>query len=381
MAWSPGAHETLRMKNDNRSLNDLNGAQRPSLSPALPTIEEAGPPAPKVTIIILTWNGIAYTKRCLDTLMSTAFPSYHIVVADNGSTDGTLEYLRSNCAITVLSNGSNLGFARGNNRAILASDSASDLVLLNNDTEIYQPDWIDKMQALAYSAPDIGVVGCRLVRPEGTLQHAGTVMPIETFWGQQLGGGEKDINQYNDDRDVEGVVFACVYIKREVLARIGLLSEDYFSYFEDTDYCLRAREQGYRVVCCGSVTVVHYENVSTSVNDVKHKDLFQSAQRVFRRKWEHKLREQRYTRTLGWHSLFNFPTGYAISSRELVCALDRQGVRVNYQYVYGPGTVFPKLEPKQSDSYLINVIRGRKLRKDGIQGSLCSGRCISVKFR
>ena len=356
------------MKAENRSSANMEEATAPLARSTSLLSEGQESPRRAVTIIILTWNGLAYTKRCIETLITfTRHPQYAIIVADNGSTDGTIEYLRSHDAVTLVTNGKNLGFAKGNNRAIAAADPTSDVVLLNNDTEIYQPDWIERMQALAYGSPAIGVVGCRLARPDGTLQHAGTFMPIETLWGQQLGGGEKDINQYSGDRDVEGVVFACVYIKREVLTKVGLLNEDYFSYFEDTDYCFRAREQGYRVVCCGSVTVVHHENVSTHVNQVKHKEVFLRAQRVFRTKWEEKLRQQRYSRTLGWHSIFNFPTGYAISSRELACALDRQGVRVNYRYVYGPGTVFPKPEPEQSDSYLVNVIRGRKLTSTGTQ--------------
>ncbi len=330
-----------------------------------------GTPKPDVrpvAIIVLTWNGLHYTRRCLDTVRDhTQFTNYRLIVADNGSTDGTLEYLASQPDLTVVNNGTNLGFAKGNNRAIAAADPESDILLLNNDTEIHQPDWLSRLQASAYASPQIALAGCRLARPEGTLQHAGTYMPIDTFWGQQLGGGEKDINQYNEDRDVEGIVFACVYIKRDALNDIGLLDEDYFSYFEDTDYCFRALRKGYRVVCCGSVTVTHHENVSTKLNDVKHKDLFSRAQNVFLSKWEKPLRAGRYNREIGWHSIFNFPTGYAISSRELACALDRQSVHVAYKYVYGPGTVFPRSEPEASENYVINVIRARPLNSRRIQ--------------
>ena len=155
-----------------------------------------------VTIIVLTWNGIDYTKRCLDTVRAnTTYPGYCLIVADNGSTDGTVEYLEAQRSITSLSNGSNLGFAKGNNRAIISSDPKSDIVLLNNDTEIRQADWIERLQATAYGSPDIGVVGCRLAKPDGILQHAGTYMPIETFWGQQLGSGEKD--EHDDDQWAE----------------------------------------------------------------------------------------------------------------------------------------------------------------------------------
>jgi glycosyltransferase involved in cell wall biosynthesis len=88
---------------------------------------------------------------------------------------------------------------------------------------------------------------------------------------------------------------------------------------------------------------------------------------VFRRKWERHLRKTRYTRQIGWHSILNFPTGYASSSREFVSALDRAGVHVAYKYVYGPGTIFPKPEPEASDSYLVSMIRQRPLTGERIQ--------------
>jgi len=210
----------------------------------------------KVTIVILTWNGLAYTKRCLETLRGrTAFPDYEVVVVDNGSTDGTVEYLRSLPWVRLFENRVNLGFVKGNNRAFAKCGGESDFVLLNNDTEIIQPEWLSRLQGTAYSAPEVGIVGARLRRPEGMLQHAGTYMPLETFWGQQIGAGERDINQFNADAEVEGVVFACTYIKREVYERVGPLDEDYFSYFEDSDYCLKAQSHGFKVFCCGRATV------------------------------------------------------------------------------------------------------------------------------
>jgi GT2 family glycosyltransferase len=316
----------------------------------------------KVTIIILTWNGLSYTKKCLETLRAqTDFQNYEVIVVDNGSTDGSVEYLQSIPWVRVILNSSNQGFAKANNQAIQLCDRGSDVVLLNNDTEIFQRDWLTKLQATAYGTPAIGIVGARLRRPDGMLQHAGTYMPIETFWGQQIGSQEKDINQYNEDAEVEGVVFACVYIKRNVLDEVGPLDEDYFSYFEDTDYCLRAKRHGFKVVCCGSVTVLHHENVSTKINKVSHSDLFTASQTQFKKKWQREFEAERYTREVNWHSLLNFPTGYATSSKELVLELDQQGVRVNYKYLYGKGTIRPVAEPKQNGAYMLNLIRQRNI--------------------
>jgi GT2 family glycosyltransferase len=336
----------------------------------------------KVTIVILTWNGLAYTKRCLETLRErTTFPDYEVVVVDNGSTDGTVEYLRSLPWVRLFENRVNLGFVKGNNRALAECGGGSDFVLLNNDTEIIQPEWLSRLQATAYSAPEIGIVGARLRRPEGMLQHAGTYMPVETFWGQQIGAGERDINQFNADAEVEGVVFACTYIKREVYERVGPLDEDYFSYFEDSDYCLKARSHGFKIVCCGAATVIHHENISTKVNRVSHEGLFLESQKIFKGKWQAALESSRYTSEVNWHSVLNFHSGYANSSRELVLELDRQRVRVNYQYLYGPGTPFERPEPDQSDSYMINVIRGRRVRPSGVHVFYGQGDSFRTNYR
>jgi hypothetical protein len=200
------------------------------------------------------------------------------------------------------------------------------------------------------------------------------------YWGQQIGGNEIDINQFNRDRVVEGIVFACAYIKREVIERVGLLDERYFSYFEDTDYCFRARDLGYDVVCCGGVTLLHHENVSTRINGVEHSELFLESQQTFRRTWEPVLEARRYQRKLAWHSLTNFVSGYSISSREFMLALDRQGVEVSYDYVYGPGTPFPLEEPQANHSYMVSIIRERRIEPQQIQVVFGQGDVFNRNF-
>lgn len=327
---------------------------------------------PPVSIVILTWNGLQYTKKCLDTLFFTLekynSETFQVVVVDNASTDGTVEYLRSlGSKIKLIENTQNLGFSKANNLAIKRIQDSHDVVLLNNDMELYQVDWLYRLQKCAYRSSDIGLVGCRLVSNNGLLMHAGTYMPLETLWGQQIGGGEKDINQYPFNREVEGVVFACVYIKRKVLQEVGLLDEDYFAYFEDTDYCFRTQEKGFKVFYCGEVNLIHHQNVSTSVNKVKHNEIFLKSQKIFKRKWLPKLKKIKYSTALDWHSIFNFENGYAITSREIVLALDRLGVEVNYRYVYGPGTPFPLEEPPLSNHYMLNIMRERTFGKAQVQ--------------
>ncbi|MGH9441857.1 MAG: glycosyltransferase, partial [Thermoanaerobaculia bacterium] len=234
----------------------------------------------------------------------------------------------------------------------------SDIVLLNNDLEFSQKDWLDRMKACAHSSPAIGVVGCRLRRSDGSLLHAGTFIVPDTMWGQQIGSGETDVGQYSATREVEGIVFACAYLKREAIAAIGSLSEEFESYFEDTDFCLRVRRAGFKVLLCGGVTLTHDEHGSTSGSDEHFRQLFETSREIFRAKWRGPL-NARYRSEILWQSILNFSTGYAISSREILRALEQQGVRATYEYVYGRGTPFPVEEPEDADDYLMNVIHDR----------------------
>ncbi len=309
----------------------------------------------KVAIIILTWNGLDYTRACLDTLKAhtSIGQDVSVIVADNGSTDGTIEYLKSLSWVTLLENGSNLGFVRGNNAAIRVADPQDDILLLNNDIEILQDGWLEEMQRVAYEQPEIGIVGCRQILPNGQFLHAGTYMPRSVWWGQQIGSLEKDVNQYGLNREVEGVVGACMYIKREVISTVGVLDEDFFSYFEDTDYCLRAREAGYRTVCAGGVTLLHHQNVTTTINQVNFSKLYLTSQKIFRQKWEKKLMSKAEA-TVFWHSQVGTPSGYAVSAREMILQLDVLNVDVHLAYLYGTDWM-----DTQKDDHRIAAMRQR----------------------
>ncbi|MCS6840967.1 MAG: glycosyltransferase [Roseiflexus sp.] len=293
------------------------------------------PQRPPVTIIILTWNGLEYTRRCIESIRAhTKDVAYHLLVVDNGSSDGTLEWLRQQADIRVIANDSNLGFARGNNQGMAATPPDHDVVLLNNDTLIVQDHWLAHLSDVANSHPEYGIVGCTLLHANGLLQHAGTYMPADSFWGYQIGGGETYIGQYPGVREVEGITGACMYIRRDVRARIGGFDEAYTSYFEDTDYCLRARQAGFKVVCTGGTQVVHYENTSVRINNASWRAMWDAGRETFIRKWR-TFYNQKYRRAIVWHSLVASPSGYATSSRELVIELDRCGIDVRLACIWG----------------------------------------------
>jgi GT2 family glycosyltransferase len=299
-----------------------------------------------ISIIVVTWNGASIVRQCLESLRNiTDHPEYEIVVSDNGSTDGTLDYVKSLPGVRVIENCQNLGFVRGNNAAMRTVAANRDVVLLNSDTEIIQPEWLCRMQATAYSEPAIGLVGCRLWWPNGTLQHAGSYMPSMSLWGQYIGSGEKDINQFNRDREVDSVIFACAYIKRSLIDAIGHLDEDYFSYYEDSDYCLKAQRAGFKVFCCGQADLIHLEQTSTRINNVSQPAMHAESRKVFRRKWQAHFQQARFKQNLAWRSTIGFPTGYSRSSRALLKALNQRDVRVAYQNLYNSDPGSPNVEP------------------------------------
>lgn len=320
-----------------------------------------------ITIIILTWNGLDYTRKCLAALQpSLQAGMTEVLVFDNGSTDGTVSYLQSIPWVKLITHPINIGFVAGNNAALPYARPDSDIVLLNNDILAEQHDWLSKLQGTAYQSRDIGIVGCRLHGPEGQLHHAGTYILPDDLTGQQIGGEEHDLRQYTSVRDVQGIIFAAAYLKRELIGRIGFLDTDYFSYFEDTDYCLKAIGAGYRVVCDGRVTLHHYHNTSTRVNGVDFWDMYNRSREVFRSKWATPL-EARYESRVNWQSLaFLSLYGYTETSRNLMLALDRSHVKVSYRYVYGPGTPLPFGEPETGPDNRINLFKKRSTTGDHI---------------
>ncbi|MGI9022922.1 MAG: glycosyltransferase family 2 protein, partial [Acidimicrobiales bacterium] len=290
-----------------------------------------------MALVILTWNALEFTKACLASLRavtplgplgaSTDHPDWRVIVVDNGSTDGTVDWLEAQDGLTVVANSRNEGFSRGCNIGIAAADADEDIVLMNNDVIVTDPRWLSAMQDAAYSAPSVGVVGARLVDEQGVLAHAGSYMPPLTLRGHQMAGEERDIGQCQRVRPVESVVFAQAYLRRDCIDQVGPLDEELFAYFEDSDWCLRAERAGFSVLYNGTPTSVHRQNTSTRENKVDFWAVYERSRKVFKRNWGQWLDEHRYDRDVTWHSVLHRPLGYAVQSRQLMAALHFAGVR------------------------------------------------------
>jgi GT2 family glycosyltransferase/glycosyltransferase involved in cell wall biosynthesis len=319
----------------------------------------------KVALVVLTWNAVAYTKLCFDSLFTrTNHPAWRLIVVDNGSTDGTMDYLRGLAQVTLIENANNLGFTKGVNQGLAVTAPDEDVVLLNNDIVVEDSWWLQRLQDVAYSGPDVGVVGSRLVEASGRINHLGSYMQPVTFYGQQMGGLELDINQAVRDREVECVVFALAYVTRACLDKVGTLDEVLFAYFEDTDYCFRASRAGFKVLYAGGVCPTHHHNTSTRENRVDFWSIYSKSRKTFQRKWARWLDEDRYDVGIGWHSVVHRPLGYALHSRKMMTAMNFAGIRVAYQNAY-----LERDDP--TDQPLINDLMLRSGRSNATQVAYC----------
>ncbi len=215
---------------------------------------------PNIVFIILSWNGKTLLETCLRSVFRQTYPRYSVVVVDNGSTDGSADFVRNNFpAADLLVLPENCGYPKGNNAGIkyaLTEYPFDYVLLLNNDMEIRDSNWLAVMVAAAESSPDAGLLGCMLVFPDGRIQQAGSAITPYGFPGLKLSDFPKDLPPLYE---VDAVIGAVFMIKRKVLDAIGLLDEGFSPFFaEDMDYCARVRKAGYRIVVVRAAEVVHY---------------------------------------------------------------------------------------------------------------------------
>lgn len=213
------------------------------------------------SIVIPVWNRLELTKGCLTALSQIKDqPEYEVIVVDNGSTDGSEKFLRElKGDVQIIRNEQNLGFAKACNQGAKAARGKY-LVFLNNDT-IPQPGWLSSLVSEVDAHPEVGIVGSKLVYPDGTVQHAGVVRDLEhrlpyhiykTFSG--------DHPAVNQRREHQIVTAACMLIRRALFEEVGGFDEGYVNGFEDADLCLKVRERGHTVVYQPRSVAVHLES-------------------------------------------------------------------------------------------------------------------------
>lgn len=214
----------------------------------------------RLSIIIITYNGLGFLTRCLASLRDfISDTTCEVIIIDNHSTDGTLDFLHDNYPqLKLIVNDENRGVAAARNQGIKVARGKK-LLLLDNDTEATTTA-INAMSHHLDSHHDVGLCSCRLVDKEGIPQDSCKPYPgLMIKLRNVLGIGNKTKYEPNEDGIIEPlyVIGACQMFSREVVDKVGLLDEHIFYGPEDADWCLRITHEGYRIHCLNNHTIVH----------------------------------------------------------------------------------------------------------------------------
>ena len=273
---------------------------------------------PKVSIIILNWNGWKDTIECLESLYQITYQNYDVIVVDNGSEDDSLEKIKeyakgkieveskffeysdknkpikiveytreeaetgggkekeidnlpSNRKLILIKNEKNYGFAEGNNIAKGYALKALNLnpkyvLLLNNDT-VVDREFLGELVKVANSDERIGIVGPKIYYYDydtrtDVINFAGADLVLWKAKEERYGCNEIDKGQYNKEREFDKLEGSCMMIRKNILKNIGLFHSEFFAYWEETDLCCRIRKRGYKLIYVQKAKIWHKKPVS-----------------------------------------------------------------------------------------------------------------------
>ena len=268
---------------------------------------------PLVSIIIPTRNQVHFLQRCLESLIEkTIYSRYEILVVDNGSDDpqaiSYLATLRRAPAdrMRVIEYPGAFNFSAMNNRG--AQEARGDyLLLLNNDTAVLEGDWLDEMLAMA-QLPDVGIVGARLLFPNGKIQHAGVILGInDTVADHPFIDHAADEPGYFGrlmlPQELSAVTAACMLVRKSVFEQVGGLDEEDFKVsYNDVDFCLRVREQGFRIIWTPYATLLHEGSASQTQKGVEQTE---DAAKKARFRAEREAMYQKWSRWIAFDPAYN----------------------------------------------------------------------------
>ena len=234
------------------------------------------------SIIILTYNQLDFTKACIASIRKyTPKGTCEIIVVDNQSTDGTVDWLKAQPDIKIALNDHNAGFPRGCNQGIELA-KGEEIMLLNNDV-VVTPNWLDQLLAALNSEASIGAVG-------PVTNFCSNYQKINVSY-QSIAEMESFADGYNKSDPARWeqrlkLVFYCILFKKAVIDKVGLLDEIFSpGNYEDDDYSLRMIQSGYKLMLCRDTFVHHYGSMSFGQDEEAYAGLMRENRRKFKEKW------------------------------------------------------------------------------------------------
>ena len=225
-----------------------------------------------VSVVVVTYNGLPWVERCLESVRG-----YETIVVDNGSTDGTVELVRERFPEARLLEQENTGLGAGSNAGMRIA-SGDYFLLLNSDAWAVG-DGVERLTAFAEEHPEAAVVGPRLLNPDGSLQPSVRGFPTlwrlatEYFFLRKLAPRSRALNafygarfEHDEVREAEFLMGACLLVRRQAADTVGLFDEDFFMFSEETDWCYRFRQAGWKVLFTPEAEFVHVGGATTTRN-------------------------------------------------------------------------------------------------------------------
>ncbi len=222
-------------------------------------------PEPRVSVVVPNWNGKVHLAACLDSLLAQSLAA-HIIVVENGSTDGSLEFLREHYPkVQLIVHEQNLGFTGGVNAGIRASMERGDhfVALLNNDA-VADKNWLKELVHTLEHHPKAGMAAAKILNHDGSeLDSTGEIL---TSWGLSYprGRAEHNLSEYDARTQIFGASGGASLYRIAMFKHIGLFDDYFFAYYEDADLSFRAQLHGWQTVFAPKARVTHQIGASSS---------------------------------------------------------------------------------------------------------------------
>ncbi len=251
-----------------------------------------------LSIVIVTWNSEKEISRCCASITGAGIDvPYEVIVVDNHSSDATVRTVREAFpTVTVIENSTNAGFAAANNQAFRTAKGVF-LLLLNPDTEVRSGALTVLLEYLRQN-PDVWIAGPAMVNPDGSIQRTGVRFPsnwnlfCEAFFLDRLFPASRIFGRHRemfaDDSRVRFVDYlqgSCLMFRSDMIRIVGELDEQYFLYFEETDWCYRVRKAGGKVAVIPDAVVMHEGGGTAGHFDERRITAYHASLLLFYRKW------------------------------------------------------------------------------------------------
>jgi hypothetical protein len=291
-----------------------------------------------ISVIVLNYNGKGFLDGCLSSLASQTYSDFEVIVVDNGSRDGSPEYIEENYPwVRLAKNDENLGFAGGTNVGIRAAKGEF-VITLNNDSRADSRFIEELIKPMA--DPEVGVCAAKMLFPDGRINSAGICISRSgAAWDR--GMFEPDRGQYEFVEEVFGACAGAALYRREMLDEIGLFDEDFFLYLEDVDLAFRARLAGWKCLYVPGARVIHHHGGTAGVGS--------------------DLAVYYGNRNIVWYPIKDFPFRLLITSLPFIVA--RNLAVIPYYALRGQGGVILK---SKLDA-LKGVVKMMEKRKDVVR--------------